>query len=359
MTSSEKEAEYLRTEYAKKIAELDVIRTQAKLRGVELDSAETSAGDSGGTSCDDNKLVANAADVLSHIMAKVERQEGDQLIDVGDDLSGFELSPGKITVMGAPPATGKTALAMQVCFNALAADSEMTVVVAAADTCFPTILKRELARVSGVHTNAIRFADFTSDQLVSLREASRKIGVASERMMALQPPFTCEQLAKLGAMPPGILVVDYVQKFSSRAKDARQGANDVMDSLKVLAFLDWSVLALSATSRQNGKGGSNHNSQETSLASFKESGNIEFDADACYLLRDGGPVDELNPNVRLVTLDCVKNRHGSCKSIELTFDRPAMRFAKVEEVDDAEPHSDFTEFSESKGSSRNETEVFF
>jgi replicative DNA helicase len=125
---------------------------------------------------------------------------------------------------------------------------------------------------------------------------------------------------------PGFLIIDYLQKFKPRERDTRQGVTEVAEMLRRFATKGWGVLALSATARQPGKNGSSHDSLNLNLASFKESGEIEFNLDAAYVIRDIGQADESNHHVHSVKLDCVKNRFGEMKSMELVFNKPRLQF---------------------------------
>jgi replicative DNA helicase len=120
-----------------------------------------------------------------------------------------------------------------------------------------------------------------------------------------------------------------------------------MSILRQLAKQGHAVLALSATKR-DAKG--NHNSQELSLSSFKESGEVEYQADSAYVLRDDGDHNGLK-FVRKVTLGHVKNRHGAKVDRELIFDMPAMRFdAAIDAaIDEPQSHSDFLEYATADG----------
>ncbi|MDB4809758.1 DnaB helicase C-terminal domain-containing protein [bacterium] len=59
---------------------------------------------------------------------------------VGDD---FVLAPGRITIIGAPPGAGKTALATQIAFEALDRHSELTLCIANAEMEVRELLKRD------------------------------------------------------------------------------------------------------------------------------------------------------------------------------------------------------------------------
>jgi hypothetical protein len=58
-----------------------------------------------------------------------------------------------------------------------------------------------------------------------------------------------------------------------------------------------------------------------SLASFRDSGELEYGADDAFLL---APVDDANPNV--VRLSHLKCRHGAQQTVDLNFDRARQAF---------------------------------
>ncbi len=76
------------------------------------------------------------------------------------------------------------------------------------------------------------------------------------------------------------------------------------------------------------------------LTSFKESGEIEFNADSAYVLNDHGPIDPAKPYITKVTLRHVKNRHGQCKDFMLQFHKPRMEFSALPEEETKSPFVD-------------------
>lgn len=257
---------------------------------------------------------------------------------VGHD---FVLEPGRITVIGAPPATGKTALASQICFEALEHHSELRLWIANAEMSIVEVLQRELSRQSSVGYQRIRDASFDDDERRLLFDAADKLLPTIKRVRHMEPPFSCHELSALMTIPePGILLVDYLQKFRASDRDARTGVDEVVGVLRTLALEGWAILAMSATSRQqNGKKGG-HDHAGLSLSSFKESGEIEFQCDAAYILRN---VSEGEPRrVKDVDLDCVKNRCGAMEKRQLRFCGDFMRF-------EARAPERFSEFDEYGG----------
>ena len=255
---------------------------------------------------------------------------------VGDD---FVLAPGRITIIGAPPGAGKTALATQIAFEALDRQPDLTLTICNAEMEVRELIKRELSRRSSVGHRTITkgLAALDEQQHAALCVAYEELVPAAKRTRHMLTPFSCEGLKELLLVDPGILIVDYLQKFRSSATDARAGVDEVMTCLRELAMQDWAVLAMSATTRGNSKNGG-HDPQSLSLSSFKESGEIEFNADAAYVLRNRSNDGD---SVKKIDLDCVKNRAGAMGCVELTFCGDFMRFERRE----PKRHDEFTEYA--------------
>ncbi len=300
----------------------------AVLRGeAVIDPVADFAGFAGSdaTPQDSYPLTTIGSKSLQTLVGKLQRGEGDILYDAGEVFADFECGPGLLTFLAAGPGSGKTALAMQYGFQVLQHHPEIRLTVANAETGFDRLLKRELTRLSGVPARALRFADLTPAQLDAVEQAAAELEPLLTRVDVFEPPYTLKRIEQLQAVTPGLLILDYLQKFSPPNLDARNGATAVAAELRNLCHKGWAVLALSATARTTGKGGSNHDSQRLTLASLKESGEIEFNADAVYLIRDEGETDR--PHVHDVELDCVKNRNGSMGGRRLVFDKPNLEFS--------------------------------
>jgi replicative DNA helicase len=303
-------------------------REEAKVLILEAQASEKQLRDAGyevDEQCETVSPLAPtkpSAAILDELVGRLERGEGDIVFELGE-LDGFEIGPRKVTILGAPPGAGKTAFASQVMFEALGVNPTLRVVVANAEMGFDVLLRREITRRAGVSSRDVRFATLDADQLAKVRRVVDEIRPLLDRVDVLEPPYTAAMLDRLASETPGLLVADYLQKFST-GDDARLGVNQVVTSLRNLAMQGWAILALSATTRT--KGG--HVSAELTMASFKESGEVEFNADSAYLLRDNGEAIAGHPGIRSIELDCVKNRHGERESMALRFDMPAMSFKR-------------------------------
>lgn len=274
---------------------------------------------------------------LQHSQSEVSYAGG----TVGDD---FILGPRKITVIGAPPGSGKTALVTQIAFEALDRNPELTLCIANAEMHIDELLKRELSRCSNVPHKAIGqgLTALDPQQHRAVCAAYEHLIPAIKRTRHMIPPFNCEELGRLSLIePPGILIVDYLQKFKPAGNDTRAGVDAVVTSLRELAMQGWAILALSATTRSNSKRGG-HDPESLGLSSFKESGEIEFNADAAYILRNTSDNHAL---VKEIDLDCVKNRAGAMSRVKLRFHGKTMRFDSRA----PEPHAEFAQYSQGSG----------
>ena len=266
-------------------------------------------------------VTSPAGRLLNQYIQQINEGELPQLIRQPPPFDGIEVGAGLITIIGAPPGFGKTALAMQLMFDALELDDSLRAVVANAETSFDGLLRRELTRATRIDSNAIRFGKLTSHELERINEAASDLIPRLQRVSVLNDPCNVIQLYKLRGEPPGLLIVDYLQKFAPADKDPRQGVNEVVATLRSLSKLGWAVLCLSATKRDtNGK----HNSKELGLSSFRESGEIEYNADSAYVMVDNGEIGA--KYIRHITLTHVKNRHGSKDDRQLQFHMPRMSF---------------------------------
>jgi replicative DNA helicase len=93
-----------------------------------------------------------------------------------------------------------------------------------------------------------------------------------------------------------------------------------MDYLRQFADAGTAVIVISAIGRtKDSKGRSSYDGEGLSLASFRESSELEFGCDDAFILT---PDDDTEG----VTLRHLKSRHGETKDLSLTFNRQLQRF---------------------------------
>lgn len=263
-----------------------------------------------------------AAALWEQYMQRLQHGTVSQLFNLGPELEGLEVGPGLVTVIGGPPGGGKTAIASKIAFDAMKLDQNLSVCIANAESNFEVLAQRELLRRTGIASRRLRFGQLTAEELGTCQRAASEISPFLHRIGIMVAPFSIANLLYMENYRPGLLIVDYLQQFSPSNLDGRLGVNAVMAALRDIARAGWAVLCLSATKRDSsGK----HSAKALDLSSFRESGEIEYNADSAYVLVDKGPSGA--PHTMHVELRNVKNRHGELKSYELDFNQAKMEFS--------------------------------
>lgn len=111
----------------------------------------------------------------------------------------------------------------------------------------------------------------------------------------------------------------YLQRLGAPGphRDKRTQTNAVLDTLRAFASAGRGLFVLSSVGRQPNKNGKSTYDGLT-LASFKESGDIEYAADDAFIIAP--------PEGGWVTLKHVKARHAEMADIPLRCDLSRMRF---------------------------------
>ena len=247
-----------------------------------------------------------------------------------------EISPGHVTLLGGAPGAGKTALVMACVVEALRHTPTLKALVANVEMPPAVLLDRQLARLSGVEAEVIRHRRFTAEHADRLDAGLATIESFAERLAFLEPPFDLANVAHAAdAHGADVVVLDYLQRIQppGDVADPRLRANAVMDMLRQFAGAGCAVLALSAVGRSRDNAGrSTYAAAAMSLASFRDSGELEYGADDAFLL---APVDENDK--RVVRLSHLKSRHGAEQTIDLNFDRARQSFTLLDAAGDARP----------------------
>lgn len=233
----------------------------------------------------------------------------------GSRLSQFKIGAEQVILVGAPPATGKTAFAGQVHLDAMRANEDIRVLVANVEMSAGSLLDRHVARLSGVGYGYVQERNYDESAKPRLMAAIELLRDLMPRLEFLRPPFTiehlCERAVNFGA---DLVVVDYAQRFDheKRSSDQRTQANRVMEACRRLADDGRGVLVISAVNRAG-------YAKDATIAAFRESSELEYGADSAWLLiREGDSA--------AVTLRAVKNRHGRIGDVQVLFDGDRQQF---------------------------------
>jgi len=250
-----------------------------------------------------------------------------------DALATVETGPGRIVLVGGAPGSGKTALVMQFVIDALRLTPDLRAVVANVEMSPSVLLDRQLARLSGVPLDVIAKRRLGSEHEARVDRGLATLESVADRLAFVTEPHDLAAAAEaVDGFDGGLLVLDYAQRIRPPGEhaDKRSSVNALMDYLRRFADAGVGVLAVAAVGRVKDKHGrQSYDGRGLGLASFRESSELEFGADAAYLLLPS--VDD----PQAVILRCVKHRHGEPVDVPLRFERRIQSFVPLA----AEPSS--------------------
>lgn len=237
----------------------------------------------------------------------------------GPPFDTLDIRPGRVLLIGAPPAAGKTTLALQLVSDILDRCLQLRCVVGNVETAPPDLLDKLLARLAGVPLDAVMNRELLATERQQIKAAIDANADQLSRLGFLDPPFTVPNLfAGMKSFDARLAVVDYVQRFSAGDKDDRAKLDAVMGQVRLLANAGAAVVVISSVARQKSKTGSSTYGGLT-LAAFRGSAELEFGADSAYLLHS-------DPATGVARLECVKERFGRPRDIPLRFCGEFQRF---------------------------------
>jgi replicative DNA helicase len=118
-----------------------------------------------------------------------------------------------------------------------------------------------------------------------------------------------------------LIVLDYIQRIPPPGEhgDKRGSVDATMNYLRQFADAGVAMIVVAAVSRgKDSKGRSTYSGDALTLASFRESSELEFGADDAFILVPDGD--------HSVVLRHLKARHSEAKDLVLKFDRRCQRF---------------------------------
>ena len=263
--------------------------------------------------------VYTAADMAGIMLEELNDAEASKLIPTGlrelDDI--IQLEAGDFVVLGGYPSAGKTALALQI---ARSMASKYHVGFYSLETNQTKAARRILAATAGIPLGDIKRKQYSDDQCTAAAHAATDFAQLHFDFVPASS-LTVQEIKRLAlSRHQQVIFVDYLQIVRGKGRDRYEIVTNISQDLHRLAQ-DYQiiVIALAQLTRPESIKGK---MQRPTMASFRESGQIEQDADVAMLLYLSDPDNYKSDR----ELKVAKNKEGAKTKINLAFDGTVQRF---------------------------------
>lgn len=239
------------------------------------------------------------------------------------------LEPVDFMVVGARPAMGKTAFAINTAIQLIKENKR--VLFFALEMSRKQVLRRVIGNLSGVDTNRIKYGLCNENEIERIYSAQR-IDFLSNLIIIDGTKsineITNDVNAELKNGAIDVIIIDYLQKIQPKTTRSRyEAVSEISNGLKLISQnMKIPVIALAQLSRDSAKIG-----KRPSLPDLKESGEIEQDASVVAFLHRPeyyGESETLNGNYaeNICEFIIAKNREGQLDVIEFAIDLKTSKF---------------------------------
>jgi len=272
------------------------------------------------------------ADALKAFQAALKQGAAPTLATPFPTLNSFlngGFGPGELIFLGARPGVGKTALGLELARKA-AIQLRGTVLVVSREMTNLALTRRLVSQDARIRASALKRADLDETAWWSLRQSIERLSILplyfSDDAVSLGEIATA--MALLAADDPlALIVVDYLQlvRAPNEIRERRHQVEAVSQGLKTLALqYRVPIVCLSSLSRAS----SDERNKPPTLASLRESGELEHDADVILLMHR----DYREPDTKCYV---AKNRDGRLGTVDLLFRSEYVAFdERAQEGDD-------------------------
>jgi replicative DNA helicase len=276
----------------------------------------------------------STADLLGPWRDDVLSGKPPTLYQVGTgELARVEIGPGLVTLIGGAPGRGKTALTMQLVVDALAHSPTLRAVVCNVEMSPSILLDRQLARLADIDLTLIRHRRLAAEHSDAVERGLQELERLAERLAFVRPPFDLANVAQSAdAFDAGLILVDYIQRVAAPGEhgDRRGAVSKTMDYLRQFADAGVAIIVVAALARSKDSKGRSSYTDGLSLASFRETSELEYGSDDAYILAAVDHATSAGAPSSRVVLKHLKSRHGEAKDVVLTFDGKRQRFTPAE-----------------------------
>lgn len=268
------------------------------------------------------------------------RDRGDIGIRTGFSvLDSLHIQKGNLAVLGGRPATGKTALMLNIVANILKQDKPTPMLIFSLEMTREELVSRLISLISGVSASGLRNGVILATDKAKIENAyaflrgkSKLFHIVDKADMNYLQILSWARKFK-HRYGIGLIFVDYLQLLKPVSKKTirEQEVAEVSRNLKVIAKdLECSVIALVQLNRETEK-----ENRPPRASDIRESGSIEQDADYIIMLsrviEDARTTTYNIPDSSSIAkptikVHIVKNRHGSVDEDDLIFNKELTKF---------------------------------
>lgn len=286
-----------------------------------------------------NSQVVLADSILDPLITKILSNSMEKPLLVDEEngvLADFPIFLNWLTILGGAPNVGKSSVLGQISANFLWMNPEHFALIANVEMYPEEILKRIISSIAGVDLSINRKVPLTEEEVNRIHHFMPTIASIAKRLILMAPPITMVAIAEaINQYGPTLVGVDYLQRVDIGGGIVE--ANERLNTSKKMSLLRQftpgrHIIAIAALSRSAGPKGSNYKAQNLSMASFRESSEIEYACDSAYILMEDEEAQEQGVTNQYV-LRHVKARYTERKDISLAFNGSCHRWSKPGEDD--------------------------
>lgn len=284
---------------------------------------------------------ATVLDILNDALAEIDAAQTDNPLRTGyhalDTILG-PLEPGNVSILGARPAMGKTALGLNIATNA--ATDATGVIFLSAEMPRNQLGRRLLSTFSGIRTNRLRRGTMLENQEWELLADAKRALTSLPMLIDDTSAPSLEHLRRsirraVDKHKARLVILDYLGLVQApKDRTIRNRENEIgciSRGLKAIAK-DFAVhiLALAQLNRDGARDNrapaSAADVKPPTLTDLRDSGSQEQDADAVLLLHRPGYYTKAAADAHKAEVIIAKNRHGETGKVELLWRPEIQRF---------------------------------
>ncbi len=260
------------------------------------------------------------------------------------DKATSGLHGGELIILGARPAVGKTAFALNIATNA-AMSTDKAVAIFNLEMTSEQLVNRMISAVGGIEGDKLKTGALNHNDWKKYNEAMSELADTSiyiEDDVSVTAPEIRAKCRRLASSEKGLalVVIDYLQLVTTgtRSESRQVEVSEISRSLKKMAIeLDVPVIALAQLTRGAEQ---RKESNQPRLVDLRESGSIEQDADLVLFLNRQDYFEEKKaekkPTIVPTDLIIAKHRRGSTGLIQLLFELDKSCFKNYQRVEPEE-----------------------